>query len=196
MSDVFKIFGIGLCKTGTKSLTQALTLLGIQTIHYPHDSTTYRELRTGAFRLSVMNYYRAATDLPIAYCYEQLDAVFPKSKFILTVRDKISWLRSAERHWRKKQHIFDEDNSGALSENKRFALFITACVFGCHQFHSSRFSIVYDRHCEQVLSYFASRPQDLLVLDLCGGAGWGPLCQFLGRDIPTIPFPRVRWKQD
>lgn len=35
----FKVFGIGLSRTGTTSLGTALNQLGIKTIHYPHDET-------------------------------------------------------------------------------------------------------------------------------------------------------------
>ena len=35
-----KIFGLGLSKTGTSSLGEALNILGINTIHYPFDEAT------------------------------------------------------------------------------------------------------------------------------------------------------------
>ena len=38
-------------------------------------------------------------------------------------------------------------------------------------------------------SYFANRPEDLLVLDVTAGDGWEPLCQFLGMPVPERPFP-------
>jgi len=43
-----KIFGLGLSKTGTSSLTDALNLLGVKAVHYPHDQRTYEELRAGS----------------------------------------------------------------------------------------------------------------------------------------------------
>ena len=36
------------------------------------------------------------------------------------------------------------------------------------------------------------RPDDLLVLDICGGrAGWEVLCPFLGVPVPNTPFPNA-----
>ncbi len=53
-----RIFGIGLSRTGTKSLATALNTLGIATIWYPQDSQTFAELAIGKFRLSVLQRYR------------------------------------------------------------------------------------------------------------------------------------------
>src|SRR5688572_13581789 len=97
-----KVFGLGLSKTGTTSLGGALNLLGIETIHYPHDQKTYHDLRNGNYRLSILEEYQGAVDIPVAPYYAQLDTIYPDSKFILTVRDKDSWLTSAEVHWRLK----------------------------------------------------------------------------------------------
>ena len=36
---------------------------------------------------------------------------------------------------------------------------------------------------ENILMYFQDRPEDLLVIDICGGEGWEKLCPFL--DLPT-----------
>ena len=40
-----------------------------------------------------------------------------------------------------------------------------------------------------VTEYFRDRPKDLLVLDVCGGDGWEPLCAFLGLEPPRHAFP-------
>ena len=45
-----KIFGVGLSRTGTRSLTQGLQMLGFDAIHYPGDETTYAELSNGEDR--------------------------------------------------------------------------------------------------------------------------------------------------
>ena len=43
----------------------------------------------------------------------------------------------------------------------------------------------------EVNLYFNDRSDDLLVLDVCGGEGWEPLCSFLGLDPPRGPFPHL-----
>jgi len=42
-----KVFGIGLSRTGTYSLSKALDVLGFYTIHYPIDPTTLLALFNG-----------------------------------------------------------------------------------------------------------------------------------------------------
>ena len=182
-----KVFGIGLSKTGTTSLTKALNILGVKSIHYPWDETTYAELRRGEYRLSLLRDYDGVTDTPVAPFFAQLDRAWPDSKFILTIRDKPSWLRSAESHWKGYKQ-------GRHAGNPRFAEFadfISACVYGCVEFNAERFSYAYDTHVELVTRYFENRPDDLLVLDICGGAQrWDALATFLGRDHPgDLPFP-------
>ena len=45
------------------------------------------------------------------------------------------------------------------------------------------------------MEYFKNRPQDFLNLDIIGGEGWEKLCEFLGKPIPDVPFPRKRVKK-
>ena len=179
-----KIFGVGLNKTGTNSLNEALKILGFRSIHYPHDEKTYNELSMGNFKLSIMDHYDAANDLSIAPYYSELDQVFPNSKFILTVRDKQGWLKSNINHWSHNKYLYDE--SIELGYKQKFGRFVTLATFGCYQFNASRFSMVYDRHCQNVVDYFGDR---VLVYDICGGQTWEPLCEFLNIDVPEDPFP-------
>jgi hypothetical protein len=86
-----KVFGLGLTKTGATSLGDALNTLGIRTIHYPHDEETYVDLTSGNYRLSVLEEYQGVVDISVAAYFAQLDKLYPGSKFILTIRDKVSW---------------------------------------------------------------------------------------------------------
>jgi len=94
-----KVFGIGLSRTGTRSLTQALQVLGFDAIHYPADEDTYAELAHGQCELSVLRNYDALTDITTVPYYQQLDKIYPGSKFILTVSDREGWLKSCRNHW-------------------------------------------------------------------------------------------------
>ena len=100
-----KIFGLGLSRTGTSSLGQAIDLLGFPTIHYPYDSDTYQELTCGNYKLSVLKKYDAVVDISVAPFYAQLDIAFPGSKFILTVRDEAAWLASMKSHFSNVQEL-------------------------------------------------------------------------------------------
>ena len=90
-----KIFGIGLSKIGTTSLTQALQLLDHKAVHFP-----FFHLKPQKDSLA-LNYHKidkwdAMTDTPIPYFYKELDRHYPESKFILTIRNIDEWLDSCE----------------------------------------------------------------------------------------------------
>lgn len=181
-----KVFGIGLSRTGTKSLTVALNLLGIRARWYPHDERTFHELLLANYRLSILETYQAITDTPVVPFYPQLDATYPGSKFILTVRDQSSWLSSCARHW-----VNAAIPHGTDQLPRRFANYIDSAVYGCNAFNRERFTYVYDRHVSGVMEYFGQRSADLLVIDICGGEGYEKLCPFLGLPMPAnSQFPK------
>lgn len=180
-----KVFGIGLSKTGTSSLAQALNILGYKTIHYPNDAQTYAELRNGNFKLSLLDQYDAITDTPVVPYYAQLDKLFPGSKFVLTIREEEGWLKSIEQHWQTATR-YEHDPA-----KKEFQEFIRAAVYGCIEFDRSRFSYVYQTHSQNVMHYFFHHPEDLLVMDICNGDGWKKLCSFLSLPVPDSPFPHA-----
>ncbi len=180
-----KLFGIGLSKTGTTSLGLALKQLGIRTIDFPHDPTTLRELEQAKYDLTILKKYDAVTDTPVVPYYPQLDALYPGSKFILTVRDKAGWLKSIRNHWSDRWEWLEVSDV-----QRRFAYFINTAVYGTIEFHEQRFSYLYDRHVREVMDYFKDRPNDLLVLDVCAGEGWEKLCPFLGLPSREGSFPR------
>jgi len=174
------VFGIGLSKTGTTSLFAALDLLGYR-------AGTYRHLRAlgldgwfqGDFRTDYLTAYDALTDLPIATFFPQLDARYPGSKFILTVREMDSWLESARVH-------FTRPPTTAFGRDVRLA------TYGIVGFDRARFRYVYETYVRNAGWYFRERKDDLLTLDIVGGEGWETLCRFLGRKIPSDPFPNVQ----
>jgi hypothetical protein len=193
-----KVFGIGLSKTGTTSLTEALELLGYRTGHGPAGPATreefYRFFATGSDRihLSVLNnYYDALTDAPVCCLYQALDKTYPGSKFILTVREKQSWLRSYQHQWEVSDRFSGPTSDSPVAHYTRF---INQKLFGhpgTQKAPAEILSAAYDRYIAEVLDYFRERPHDLLLLDICGGEGWSKLAPFLGVLIPQMPFP---WK--
>jgi hypothetical protein len=85
-------------KTGTTSLTVALVQLGLAAVHYPSDQKTVQQLWRGNYDLDVLTENDGAVE-SIAPFYAQLDAAYPGSKFVLTVREKDDWLRSMRKWW-------------------------------------------------------------------------------------------------
>jgi hypothetical protein len=175
-----RIFGIGLSRTGTSSLTKALRILGVETVHYPNDKTTQQELKAGNYNLSVLRRVQALTDIPVSPFYAQFDSLFPSSKFILTTRSTDSWLRSMENHFRLYvEHRRDD-----------FDDFVFACVYGSLHFSPERFAYVKELHESNCRRYFADRPDRFLVLDLLeADDGWLKICEFMDLPVPSEGFP-------
>jgi hypothetical protein len=55
---------------------------------------------------------------------------------------------------------------------------------------------VYEAHNDAVRAHFASRANDLLVMNLASGDGWEKLAPFLGVATPDIPFPAKNRSND
>ncbi len=181
-----RVFGIGLSKTGTTSLASALNQLGIRTLHYPSDARTYTELQRGEPRLSVLEAFDGITDLPAVMLYPKLARVFPMARFVLTVRDESSWLRSMRHHWQR----FPPRPPGAESDH-RYALrrLIHSAVYGGDAFDAEKLARRRSDYRREVEAFFADEPDRLLVLDICAGEGWEKLCPFLGKRVPRRKFP-------
>lgn len=188
-----KVFGIGLSRTGTTSLNSALEILGLRSIHFPADPRTRRQilafLANGGrrLRLSVLRSCDALTDTPVCATFEALDAAYPESRFVLTVRDKESWLGSCQAYWGSGLERFLRERP-----DDPYAVYIAAigrALYGSVGFDRERFSRAHDDYRARVARHFRGREQDLLVLDLFSGQGWPELCGFLGRPAPDLPFP-------
>jgi len=186
-TDKAKIFGIGLSKTGTTSLANALQILGYKT----KDNmgvVKYAAGELSSVDLAVVDAHDALTDTPIPSFYRELDARYPGSKFILTVRDSEGWSKSC------KKQFTQRDAQRQNEAHQR--LFID--LYGTDVFDEQGFANGYQRFVNGVRDYFKDRPQDLLTIEISKGEGWERLCQFLGRPVPDIPFPKsnvtqIRW---
>lgn len=183
-----KVFGLGLSRTGTRSLTSALQILGYDCSHYPIDEDTYVELSNGQYDLTLLKYHDGLTDITVAPFFEQFDKAYPGSKFVLTVRDTDAWLKSCSRHWYNRP-AFKDTKDPDEEVHLRMRQFLRAAVYGCYNFVPNRFVSVYERHVRTVMEYFKDRPEDLLIIDVCSGEGFEKLAPFLKRPIPTEPFP-------
>ena len=193
-----KVFGIGLSKTGTLSLTKALRILGYKTAHFPMGILA---LSGSGFSVDATRFdqYDALTDIPVAWAYKKLDRIYAGSKFILTTRDMDSWLRSNHTHYcsaaqwinRPQPYWWDNNKNGVWTKETNLSIHLLLLeIYGIVGFDSKKFKRAYEQHLEEVLCYFKERPNDLLVLDICGGGGWEQLCPFLNEAVPVQPFPR------
>jgi hypothetical protein len=176
--QVAKVFGIGISRTGTTSLSKALRRLGYDSIHAPLSIIKRVGGRIVLNEKAVMR-YEALTDSTVAFMYKELDAAFPGSKFILTVRDVEKWLLSMRRV-RKVYPIL-------CMIPKASQLFREAFGDGYPR-DEAAMRAAFLRHTKEVLAHFEGR-ENLLVMDFSAGDGWEKLCRFLGRPVPSTPFP-------
>ncbi|MEM1429406.1 MAG: DUF3253 domain-containing protein [Pseudomonadota bacterium] len=180
-----KIFGIGLSKTGTTSLYAALAQLGFRSITYRHmRQIGVADWFEGRFVTDYLDGIDAATDLPVATYFRELDARYPGSKFVLTVREVEPWLVSIQRQF---------GASEKRGPPRPFARDVRLATYGASIFNEARFRRVAAEHMAGVRAHFADRPDQLLVLNLFNGEGWAELCPFLGVEMPDgTPFPNVK----
>lgn len=185
-----KVFGIGLSRTGTLSLAAALQHLGYRAAHFVQHLQARRGETSwfaGDFEADSLDGYDAAVDLPIPAFYPQLDARYPGSRFILTIREPDSWIASVRRHWARWPISETPDDTD--DPRGRYRRWVRLATYGTFGFSETRLRFACEAHTRNIRAYFANRPQDLLVFDICGGEGWDKLCPFLGKPIPDAPFP-------
>lgn len=173
-----KIFGIGLNKTGTRSLAFAIRVLGFRTFHRGDVATNDFVLRAASAGKPLLTFlgdgYDAYFDVDaLVYGFRTLDAQYPGSKFILTTRDLTQWLDSRERHVRANQE------RAARGEYVGHWLEVDRDAWA-----ASRAA-----HHRAVQNYFGEDSERLLIMDLSRGDGWESLAPFLGRPVPAIDFP-------
>ena len=179
-----KVFGIGFNKTGTTSLGAALAFLryrvcrGARPLRAALGQRRMMELlHSGDVDpiLDIAQRFDAFEDNPWFVIYRELDAAFPGSRFILTVRDESRWIESAVRYY------------GPSTSDLREWIYGNGNPIAARGEWLAR----YRGHNETVREYFRGRPGDLLVVDWERGDGWDQLCGFLGVPRPTGPFPHV-----
>jgi len=182
-----RIFGVGMQKTGTTSLHEAFKIFGFDSAHWTGPwwaKQVYEDVIVTGHSLLIDQVY-AMSDFPFTILFRELDKNYPGSKFILTVRDEKKWIQSMKNHWEINSKRFDWDHDC-------FTHRLHNIVYGRKSFDADTMINRYRQHNHEVIEYFRDRHRldDLLVLDI-DNATWGPICQFLGVNIPTVPFPHA-----
>ena len=172
-----KVFCIGFHKTGTTTLEVALQKLGYRVTGSFGTKDPEIAGKVHELAYAMVDQYDAFEDNPWPILYKKLDERFPGSKFILTRRPAEAWIRSQVK-----------DFASTETPMRRWIYGENA---GCPEGNEDIYIARYERHNREVLEYFNERPDDLLVFDLPGDAGWDKLCAFLGREVPNEPFPHA-----
>jgi len=179
-----KIFCIGLNRTGTTSLHRALQIMGFKSVHYRCEQGNIKDIVQANFKshkmlLADIEDYDAYSDWnrSESNClFKVFDKQYPDSKFILTIRNLKSWLKSRDSFVRKT--IPDLDLLQKQNPQDPW--------YNCDK---KAWAKEWAEHVSDVSSYFKNRPGDLLIMNITAGEGWDTLCPFLGKPKPTQPFP-------
>lgn len=165
-----KVFGVGLSRTGTSTLGEALTAMGYNNVH---NDRTMIPFLTGEENYNYSRYadIDAVEDLPSALYYERLASAYPSSKFVLTVRDENVWFSSIQKYLAQLKRFH-----GGYFPYRVSALLQRA--YGSVEPVEDLWKKHFREHNAHVVSTI---PADrLLVLDIAeGGQGYEKLCAFL-----------------
>jgi len=173
------IFLLGLHKTGTSSLDEALRILGypkcVQGIMTFKEGMSDEDYQQGM--LDNVGGHECFRGFPWCMYPAFLRDSFPGAKFILTVRDLDSWYASVAKNW-KGQHVPIHDY-----------------FYGTNMTADQAEKVYRDRyqeHFAECVEAFSNSPSGtFLIMDIVSGHGWETLCPFLGADIPNDPFPHT-----
>tara|TARA_R110002020_G_scaffold20952_2_gene70835 strand:- start:1917 stop:2657 length:741 start_codon:yes stop_codon:yes gene_type:complete len=203
-----EIIGAGFGRTGTLSTFTALKELGFPCYHMTEVLLNKENKSHIDFWNKVANSpageqhnwevvfknYTAAVDNPACCVWKELTKAYPEAKVLLTIHPKgpeawyestISTIYFTERMWQfkvmqafipfmtkfgnmSKKLVWNRSHAGTMSD-KNAAI--------AH----------YNQHIENLKA--SVTPEKLLIFNVKDG--WEPLCRFLNKPIPDLPFPNV-----
>ncbi|XP_078362897.1 uncharacterized protein LOC144647029 [Oculina patagonica] len=198
-----KIICAGYAKTGTKSIAKALRYLGFTVLDWEEQIFDFvddwADVFQNGIKPDVKRIYQnadAVVDMPGTFFYEEIMEAFPDCKVLLSERDEDSWIKSFVNQL-ESMSAGRTKMSYMLSPTARRVRYVVDsygnALFGsCNPkstyVHRKRYRI----HNHRVKSIV---PADkLLVYNV--KQGWKPLCDFLGCEVPTDPFPHENIKAE
>jgi hypothetical protein len=199
-----QVIGAGFGRTGTMSLKAALERLGlgpcfhmIDLIREPEPLPYWQAAANGeqVDWTEALDGWESTIDWPGCTYWEQMAETWPDAPILLSVREPEAWYRSTLNsiHEAKEMALRGELGGGTEGDAPDPAViqFINGMIWNGTfegRFTNKEFAIdVFNRHNEGVKSKV---PADrLLVYDI--KTGWGPLCEFLGVEVPDEPMPHM-----
>lgn len=186
-----KIIGAGYGRTGTASLKTALERLGFGPCHHmsevlpsPERIDLWRRIGEGEPLWDrAFQGYSSTVDWPSCTHWRALMDHYPDAKVILSRRDPARWFESVNTTILEKRvcQAIATTPMGPMLEANIWSLFKGRME------DRDYMMAAFERHCEEVVRTVPKGR--LLVFE--ARAGWGPLCEFLGVDAPSEPFPHL-----
>ena len=185
-SDFPLLVCIGQGKTATKSLNKAFVMLGMNTAHFYgagvysllFDNAAEQKDKEFLFNVNEEKHVAAVLDTPVVDFYNEIALAYPNAKFILTIREPRSWIKSQQKFY--GHYARSCKNWLAPWRRGSNIVYGTECPSPVQAIKR------YHQHNRNVIDAI---PKDrLLVMDIPGGDGWEKLCPFLGVPIPDNKY--------
>uniref|UniRef100_A0A0K2VCV2 Uncharacterized protein n=1 Tax=Lepeophtheirus salmonis TaxID=72036 RepID=A0A0K2VCV2_LEPSM len=208
------VIGAGLPRTGTMSLKEALNILYPEGPCYhmlvflmegnSKDTEHWNKAISGKttkedwYTFFDKSGYRCAVDYPPSYFYKELFEAYPEAKVVLTVRDVQSWHDSChstifnnhENHttpWIYYLTGLAQRYHVATRIHNQIVPGFSMSLKSANKCGPEASKAYFDKWIEEVKNNIPE--EQLLIFDV--RQGWEPLCKFLDRPIPNVPFPRA-----
>jgi hypothetical protein len=197
------VIGSGFGRTGTRSLKQALELLGLGPCHHmeevfpqPEQVDLWHAVAIGEplDHARIFDGYVSQVDWPGAHVWRELATAYPDAKIIHSTRPDDSWWKSFSGTIGKFLTLYPtmplpphiRRMSDAIMELVGVQTFA-----GAFADKDKALAAYHQREADVRAAIPAER---LLIFDVA--EGWGPLCDFLGVPVPDAPFPRTNTRED
>ncbi|KAI4092328.1 MAG: hypothetical protein LQ344_003573 [Seirophora lacunosa] len=207
-----KVLVIGMLRTGTLSMQAALEELGFGPCYHMHfcfQNPMECEMWTEALNAKFQNkgrkytkkewdqllgHCQAITDVPASAFIPELHEAYPDAKVVIVQRAPDSWYRSCQRtvmtFTTSKQLplLYFLDRYMCRRMAPMMQVLFTS-LFGSE--HKDPVKMKQDWIRGYMDAYQEARtavPEEQR-LEFALEQGWGPLCEFLGVEVPTTPFP-------
>lgn len=197
------VIGSGFGRTGTRSLKDALEILGLGPCHHmeevfpsPEQIDLWHAVSIGKplDHARIFNGFSSQIDWPGAHVWRELASAYPDAKVIHSVRPDESWWKSFSGTIGKFLTIYP---TMALPPQMRVMSGVVMELIGVQTFagqyadKDKALAAYHQREADVRAAIPAGR---LLVFDVA--QGWEPLCSFLEVPVPAVPFPRTNTRED
>ena len=198
-----QVLVVGMSRTGTDSMKQALELLYDRpsyhmsvVLNQPGHFKFWSDLAFGCVSPETADWqnifrgYAATTDLPSAHYFDYLVRAFPDAKVVLSLRDEQEWLASYLRLMKAIHRFRLVRFLPPLNRLWPFGTQMSKLIFGENYIDEQGFNHAallegYRKHNDRVRQIVPAER----LLEFNVGQGWDPLCKFLDVEIPSVPFP-------
>lgn len=204
------IIGTGFCRTGTETLQKALNILGYNTYHIKETNKTLANmwidvLDHGCSNVSLISEkmqesnFTSMVGFPGSLCWENYLKKFPSSTlYIHTERENDDiWLESVIntlfKMWEKfPLSIIIPFGSSKLKSFYLLSQSIWNKITPITPMNDKESLLqAYQSHNKAIRKSIGRRK--LLIID--HSLGWKPLCKFLKKPIPNVPYPRLNTRE-